>query len=113
MTTPEPSAVQREQARSLADLVRVDQGTSSLDRIAQALADAEVLGYQRGHAHAEATVPGADRGALVDVLGAANRLGLEALRDDETEPVSYAPATVLALRDAVRRANRRIDRSPT
>lgn len=90
-----------------------DEERALLGRTAQAIADGEVRGYGRGYERAEATVPGADRGALVDLLGALERLGLESLHDDESEPVSYAPATVLALRDAVRRANRRIDRTPT
>lgn len=92
--------------------VLTDEEQQTLGRVARAIAEVEVAGYRRGHEHAEATVPGADRGALVDVLGALNRLGLDSVPDDQSDDLTYAPATILGLRDAVRRAHRRIDRSP-
>lgn len=45
-----------------------------------------------------------DRDRLRDVLAALDRLGLEALNEDGRGAVCYGPPTLLALRDAARRA---------
>jgi hypothetical protein len=53
-----------------------------------------------------------DRDALLDVLGAVDRLGLEAVNEEGLGAVCYAPPTLIALRDAVHRARRHLDREP-
>lgn len=80
--------------------------------VAEAIAAAERRGEQRAQAARTA-----DRDALLDLVGAVDRLGLEALNDDgqggETYrgAVAYAPPTLFAVRDAARRARRHLDRT--